>query len=152
MKRILAVAAVVGCVLSFGSNARDLTQAEITAVENAVRDEMKDPDAAKFYHGDFPKTKTNSLYCGMVNGKNSYGGYTGKKLFSVFIIEKDEGGVGALSMDRNMESGESLSQNVISASCAGAGYPTKVKKIFVEKVNKKREKNGLPALTKAQIE
>ncbi|HGN9467115.1 TPA: hypothetical protein ACK0LO_000258 [Providencia stuartii] len=151
MRKVL-IGVIIACTLSFGANARDLTQAEITAVENAVRDEMKDPDAAKFYHGDFLKTKTNSLYCGMVNGKNSYGGYTGKKLFSVLIIEKDDGGVGALSMDRNMESGESLSQNVIAASCAGAGYPTKVKKIFVKHVNKERERNGLPALTKAQIE
>ncbi|EOU4995449.1 hypothetical protein ACOJ84_003735 [Morganella morganii] len=150
MKKVLI--ALIISLVSFGSLARDLTPAEVTAVERAVREEMKDPDAAKFYHGDFPKTETNSLYCGMVNGKNSYGAYTGKKLFSAFIIEKDDGGVGALSMDRNMASGEPLSQDVIAASCAGAGYPTKVNKIFVGKVNEARSKNGLPALTKAQIE
>lgn len=145
MKRII-ISSVIISTFAFPAFARDLLPAEAAAVELAVRQEMKDPDAAKFYHGDFPETDKNSAYCGLVNGKNSYGAYAGKQLFFVFIIKKDDGGYGAMPMDTDTSTGEPLSQDIIAASCAGVGYKFKIKKHFLKIVNKSRGKNGLPPL------
>ncbi|MFP1897202.1 hypothetical protein ACLEDI_00675 [Lonsdalea quercina] len=137
---------IIFSTITFSAFARDLLPAEATAVELAVRQEMKDPDAAKFYHWDFPETDKNSAYCGLVNGKNSYGAYSGKQLFFVFIIKKDEGKYGAMPMDTDTSTGEPLSQDIVAASCAGVGYEIKVKKRFLNTVNKSRAKNGLHPL------
>lgn len=63
-------------------------------VEGAIKDQLKDPDSAKFYdmsplrkevmveHRQFVYGYSTCVY---VNAKNSYGGYTGKKLYWAFI-------------------------------------------------------------------
>lgn len=59
----------------------------IEKAEAAVREQLKDPDSAKFSHvaswvvpdSDPPET----VVCGLVNAKNSYGGYSGAEHFSV---------------------------------------------------------------------
>ncbi|MDF2621428.1 MAG: hypothetical protein K0S00_4087 [Xanthobacteraceae bacterium] len=60
-----------------------LSAAEIAAVESGVREDLKDPDSAKF--SGFVATKEPSsgmvTVCGYVNARNSFGGYAGKKLF-----------------------------------------------------------------------
>ncbi|AZS56806.1 hypothetical protein WCT56_23215 [Pectobacterium parmentieri] len=132
--------------------ARDLSPEEIQAVESTVRDEMKDPDAAKFYHGDFPEPEKTYVYCGLVNGKNSYGAYTGKKLFSVFLLKNDKGEYKALSLNHNKSTREPLSQELISATCASSGYDIKVKKYLVKNINESRKKSGLPPIDKGLIE
>lgn len=82
MKRLaLLILAFVGMHVE----ARPITEDEKSAVENVIREEMKDPDAAKFYHMDFPYPDTTFTYCGYVNGKNSYGAYAGKQLFATFL-------------------------------------------------------------------
>ena len=58
---------------------------EITVEERPVADVLKDPDSATFRWtktGRDPAQRQqyeNADYCAMVNGKNSYGGYTGFK-------------------------------------------------------------------------
>ena len=53
--------------------------------ENLVKDKLIDPDSAKFnsfFH------KSGDLYgyvCGDVNSKNTFGGYTGKKPYFVYL-------------------------------------------------------------------
>lgn len=50
-----------------------------------IRNQLKDPDSAKFEGLSFIKYskngKVHQLVCGSVNAKNSYGGYTGFKPF-----------------------------------------------------------------------
>lgn len=63
-------------------------------VEAAIRGQLKDPDSAQFSGITKPKKEvmveqSNFVYgyssCVFVNAKNSYGGYTGKQLYWVFI-------------------------------------------------------------------
>lgn len=61
----------------------------VADAQRAVRAELKDPDSAKFrgikpLRDERPGAggKVNG-YCGWVNAKNSYGGYTGESYFIV---------------------------------------------------------------------
>ena len=59
-----------------------LTVGQRKEVEVGVRRSLKDPDSARF--GKFVATvddKGKVHVCGYVNAKNSYGGFTGEKLF-----------------------------------------------------------------------
>lgn len=137
-------------VSSTSALSRELLPEEKSAVETTIRDEMKDPDAAKFYFADFP-VESSYVYCGLVNGKNSYGAYVGKKLFAVFLVKNDKGEYKALSLNSNKSTGEPSSQDIISATCSGAGYDVMVPSYLVKNVNKTRKKNGLPPLAKDMI-
>lgn len=47
--------------------------------EPAIKEELKDPDSAKFYWPYYFSRESNGfLTCGYLNAKNSYGGYSGK--------------------------------------------------------------------------
>ncbi|CNG79202.1 hypothetical protein [Yersinia frederiksenii] len=63
-------------------------------IEDAIRNELKDPDSAKFSEFTTPRKEVmvnnrKFVYgyssCVFVNAKNSYGGYTGKQLYWVFM-------------------------------------------------------------------
>jgi len=63
-------------------------------VENAIREQLKDPDSAKFSGMTSPRKEVmvengNFVYgystCVYVNAKNSYGGYVGKQLYWAFL-------------------------------------------------------------------
>lgn len=61
------------------SSLRDVTASEKAAMISAVKDVLKDPASAKF---KWPPIYPNAeVYCGFVNAKNSYGGYTGDELY-----------------------------------------------------------------------
>lgn len=67
------------------------TKDQLAAFETTVRDKMKDPASAQFKHFRAYKDEDGSLIeCGMVNGKNSYGGYTGFASYRAVIM--DQGG------------------------------------------------------------
>lgn len=71
-------------IIFFVTNAyaidRAPTSAELKAISMQVADRLKDPDSAKLT--DVRVSSGEFRYvCGMVNAKNSYGGYTGKKPF-----------------------------------------------------------------------
>ncbi|OKO99494.1 hypothetical protein [Xenorhabdus eapokensis] len=57
--------------------------------ESLVRNSLKDPDSAKFDSFYRPSGESDGYVCGMVNAKNSYGGYIGKKTYYVYIETKD---------------------------------------------------------------
>jgi len=144
MKRLaLLILAFVGMHVE----ARPITEDEKSAVENVIREEMKDPDAAKFYHMDFPYPDTTFTYCGYVNGKNSYGAYAGKQLFATFLGKNADGKLIAASFDVNSQTGEPIDQTVISTLCASAGYDIPVKKMFFKDVNKNRAEKNIPKLS-----
>ena len=143
MKRLaLLMLAFVGMHVE----ARPITVDERAAVEDVIREEMKDPEAAKFYHMDFPYPDNTFTYCGYVNGKNSYGAYSGKQLFATFLGKNADGKLIAASFDVNSQTGEPVDQSVISTLCASAGYDIPVKKMFFQDVNKNRAEKGIPKL------
>lgn len=141
-KLILLSIALIG----WNSYARPLTEPEKMAVEKTIREEMKDPDAAKFYHQDYPYPENTFTYCGYVNGKNSYGAYAGKQLFAAFVAVNKDNEVVAASFDVSSQTGEPLDQSVISSLCASAGYDLPVKKMFFKDVNNQRKEKNIPAL------
>ena len=81
MKKILIMIVCIPLINAFKPSEKDF----ISIGEAVVRESLKDPDSAKFesfYH----KVGDNDGYvCGNVNAKNSYGGYTGRKEYFVFI-------------------------------------------------------------------
>jgi hypothetical protein len=84
--RAVILAALIG-ISSSGSAlpSKPLTAANKQQIATAIRNLLKDPDSARFR---WPAVREWGLYCGWVNAKNSYGGYTG---FQPFMII---GGVG----------------------------------------------------------
>lgn len=60
-----------------------LTEANIIAVETAVRKPLKDPNSAQFQNLQSTRQGASVMVCGSVNAKNSYGGYTGFRPFWV---------------------------------------------------------------------
>lgn len=61
----------------------ELSKEQIEAVERAIREDLKDPDSAKFAGVAATREPHSGMItvCGYVNAKNSYGSYTGKQLF-----------------------------------------------------------------------
>lgn len=51
-------------------------------VEDQVRAVLKDPDSAKF--GTISMDDSGKVACGLVNSKNSFGGYVGDQSFMVY--------------------------------------------------------------------
>lgn len=66
---------------------RGLTNVEKKSVEDAIKNRLRDPYSAKFTHSKYI-SNGNGEYCGMVNSKNSYGGYVGKTPFLVMLVGK----------------------------------------------------------------
>jgi hypothetical protein len=70
----------------------ELTGSQIERVETAVRGALKDPDSARFgvlRGAGEPKGK-GLVVCGLVNAKNSFGGYVGSRPFYV-ITSRERG-------------------------------------------------------------
>ena len=55
----------------------EITPTDRKAIEIGVRSRLKDPDSAKFGFMAAIKDGDGARVCGVVNAKNSYGGYTG---------------------------------------------------------------------------
>lgn len=70
----------------------DLNQEQIAAVHEGVRKALKDPDSARFGalkatdHSGDEKMRTIAV-CGLVNGKNSYGGFTGDVIYQGLLTQ-----------------------------------------------------------------
>lgn len=133
---------------SLNCHARSLTAHELSAVEESIKNDLKDPYSVVFYHDDYPYPEKNMIYCAKYNAKNSYGAYTGKKLFAVMILKNNEGKLLAPRMDVNSSTGEERDETVTSSICASAGYDIPVSKMFFKDVNKARANSGIPELSK----
>lgn len=72
---------------------RDLTAAEKTAIASVISRNLKDPKAAKFLWMPVVLSERDTItdYCGLVNGKNSYGGYTGFVRFYAQLQKNGQG-------------------------------------------------------------
>lgn len=79
---------VVAAFLTSPALAEGLSQQEIDMVKQAVVDGLKDPDSARFGSRfwearGIERGPGDKAYCGYVNARNSYGGFTGEQLFLV---------------------------------------------------------------------
>ncbi len=64
----------------------ELNERQIEVVKTAVRSELKDPQSAIFSIMDAGiNSEDTIMVCGLVNAKNSYGGYTGDTVYSAVI-------------------------------------------------------------------
>lgn len=63
-------------------------------VRNAVSEQLKDPQSARFQN---EREVRKGLYCGEVNAKNSFGGYTGFQPF--IVVDREERGLDAMVGD-----------------------------------------------------
>ncbi|OZS72283.1 hypothetical protein CHI95_22510 [Providencia rettgeri] len=126
MRKLLIISAAIACAFSFGANAgeksRSLTNEEKTNVEKAVKATLKDPDSATFKHTKLVLSGDGVVdrYCGMVNAKNSYGGYTGYSVFFVGITANKDGERVAIYLGPQEES--DIAQQSVMEMCAKYGY------------------------------
>lgn len=65
------------------ADARGLSNQERQAITTAVAEKLREPASAQFKWNDFPEGKL--VYCGFVNAKNGFGGYTGFEPFAVLL-------------------------------------------------------------------
>jgi hypothetical protein len=71
----------------WAANRVKLTKDLEKAIERAVKEDLKDPESAMFKHTIAFKDKDESITaCGLVNSKNSYGGYVGDKAYRATVM------------------------------------------------------------------
>ncbi len=72
---------------------RELSPPEKTALAPVFASELKDPGAAQFKWMPVVQTERDGItdYCGLVNGRNSYGGYTGFVRFYAHLRKDEQG-------------------------------------------------------------
>lgn len=100
---LVACAMLAGCTAAQQSPApleksttyRALSAGDVKIVQDGVRKSLKDPGSATFG----PMTaaqegKDHSWVCGVVNAKNSFGGYTGNRPFMGMLVHMGVGGKG----------------------------------------------------------
>lgn len=70
----------------------NLSDHEGAIVEEAVRDGLKDPESARFDKVEATSSEENGVVvCGLVNAKNSFGGYEGKSPFMGMLVNDRAG-------------------------------------------------------------
>jgi hypothetical protein len=72
---------------------RELAPAEKAALAPVLSANLKDPAAAQFKWMPVVVTERDGItdYCGLVNGRNSYGGYTGFVRFYAHLVKDNKG-------------------------------------------------------------
>jgi hypothetical protein len=89
---ILAAVTIPGCSTAIETKLPDtlmvvrpvaLTTAQVAIVHKGVRATLKDPDSARFGGIAAGANNVGTIHvCGLVNAKNSYGGYNGMTTYS----------------------------------------------------------------------
>lgn len=91
---ILAVTILSGCaapgrVVAEPGTPYHLSAADIVAVQKGVRERLKDPESSRFGGMGASKRRDGLIYvCGVVNARNSFGGYTGSQPF-IGLLQSD---------------------------------------------------------------
>ncbi|WP_404991292.1 hypothetical protein [Cupriavidus pauculus] len=87
-KAVVVAALSVGSLSAFGADQglRQPKKAEMAAITQAVKDQVKDPDSVKLRGVMAVQEEGVTKFCGEVNAKNSFGGYVGFKPFYAFMI------------------------------------------------------------------
>jgi hypothetical protein len=112
---------------------RPLNQEEQATIKAWVNRALKDPDSAKFLLGDRIMSINGApeySYCGLVNTKNSYGGYSGWVVFQSFIAKnKNDRLIAITELGQFSETGElgqigkgKSSESILLNMCKKTGY------------------------------
>jgi hypothetical protein len=93
----------------------ELGEADVAVIQDKVKRQLDDPESARFVgmKAARDKDKGSIVVCGLVDSKNSYGGYTGEQPF-----------VGVLHADRNVfdavsVGGDRIVRRATLAMCRG---------------------------------
>lgn len=90
MHRTAVIALSLAIAPAYAAEHAKLSKAQIAEVKRVTASRMRDPSSATFDQITGARSSTGALnVCGLVNGKNGYGGYAGNRpFFGMF----DEGG------------------------------------------------------------
>lgn len=84
--RMIAAAALAAIGLATQAEARSLTPAERQSLPRSLSEGMRDPASAQFRFTRVARTAAGAdVVCGMVNGRNGFGGMTGFQPFVALI-------------------------------------------------------------------
>ncbi len=100
---------------------------DVAAVQDAVRARLKDPGSAQFGRAPLSAARNPNgsiAVCGLVNSKNSFGGYSGARPFFAVLVnnadgkpnQKLTGQLGLLADDDRIE-------EIVRSDCSGFGAP-----------------------------
>lgn len=121
IKQLLTAGAVIA-LATVGATATTVEQSDLTpdqtaAVMKGVGSKLLDPDSARYrLPALISSGQTVQAYCGCVNSKNSYGGYTGQKPFYGAMLQKDGKTAFLMISEADAPAG------VDSGMCTKAGY------------------------------
>lgn len=127
MKSLFSATLLV-LMLFNNATASELNDREKKIIENSVRKELIDPESARFKwilaaERNIDATKSmSSTYCGVVNSKNRYGGYTGDIPYAVFIIHANNILMVSKLIGTGTADWESPASKAILETCRDAGY------------------------------
>jgi len=114
----LGALALTGCVSVPKGTVVPLTDEVRANIETATRRVMKDPDSAQFGEIAGAQTPEGTInVCGMVNAKNSFGGYVGSRPFFGVYYPRD-----SYFEFRTMADSASEFQ-ILRIMCENAGVP-----------------------------
>ncbi len=126
----LAALAVVGCAPSqpdpqiTASLRRNLTDDEKKLISHAVAATLMDPDGGKFLWAPLIlySESGSGIYCGLVNGKNSYGAYIGYRKYAVKVTFGPNMEIRSAEL-RGLAQGDSdFSTGYVDGGCSKFGY------------------------------
>ncbi|MCR4347833.1 MAG: hypothetical protein NUV55_11620 [Sulfuricaulis sp.] len=101
--------------------ARELLDQEKEIIANVVKDELLDSESAKFRWVPLPKYGIE-VYCGLVNSKNSFGGYAGWAPYVVSPVWFKQTMKGASVIGVGTSNDDSPATIAVMATCAKHGY------------------------------
>jgi hypothetical protein len=70
---------------------RTITAAERASISRSLANNMRDPDSARFRFTQVARSGPEGIICGMVNGKNGFGGHTGFQPFIAMLARQRSG-------------------------------------------------------------
>ncbi len=100
--RILAVALMgiaAACTPTEEDARKQKVEADRAIAEAGVRRALKDPDSAKIVIRQAFAMFDGTIVCGMVNAKNSFGGYTGDRAFMINVNADGSTGAPSVAQD-----------------------------------------------------
>lgn len=104
---------LAACVTTGPTTPYSLSSAEVQTVQSAIQYQMKEPTSAQFRDIQGAKLASGEvLICGWVNGRNSFGGYTGFMPFAGRL--NGSFSLGLLAADNS-------DANVVAHQCRQAG-------------------------------
>jgi hypothetical protein len=99
---------------------RPLSQPETKIIQSVVADNLLDPSSPMFKM--YPLSKKGDKYCGEINAKNRFGGYTGYTVFAVFIDRDANGKVTGASHPSIDGKRDALIAMLMRSGCMTNGY------------------------------